>query len=125
MTTRIEEMGAGVELDALVDEMIFGRKWECHPKVKINGRWFEVPTWMYVGFSPDNPMAGCIVGCTPPAYSTSIESAWEVVGKLRQKYPIVNIRFNGIWCLVDLMDRSGFDDFVTGAAEGANDKTPA
>lgn len=72
----------GPELDAAVDERFFGQRWVCHPKVCINGTWYEVPTWLWEGADPADPTKGICAGNLPPPRSSDISAAWEVVEKL-------------------------------------------
>jgi hypothetical protein len=82
---------AGRELDALVAEKVMGWEPVNDPDT---GLWWRVPKGGYnpSGFQSED---------APPAYSTDIAAAWQVVEKITR--PLANIR-NGEWCL----DRLGY-----------------
>lgn len=75
-------MQAAPEMDALVDEYLFGQEWYRSERVQINGKWFDVPTWIERPRTPESPAAGSEPGQVPPCYSTDIAAAWPVVEAL-------------------------------------------
>lgn len=78
----VDKMQAGAELDALVDEKVFGNKWTFASYVMINGERRDGPTWLREDETSDDPMGGTYAGQTPPHYSTDIKLAWQAVEKL-------------------------------------------
>ena len=87
---------AGRELDARVAERVMGwesitdeleiAKREDDPECVDSRRWHRKPVW----FKGNEKMA-CEECGTLPLYSTSIEAAWEIVEKLRQKYCCIKV----------------------------------
>ena len=75
-------MKPGRELDARIEVEVMGRPGEWHDKVRINGTWVDVTTWIPDYATAADPPKGSYAGTRPPAYSTSIVAAWEVIEKL-------------------------------------------
>jgi hypothetical protein len=79
---KILSMVPGPEMDAFVEEIIFGKRWVKHKEVIINETIRKVETWIPDWGSPNHPPAGTFAGQTPPERSTDISAAFEVVEKM-------------------------------------------
>ena len=75
---------AGRALDAMVAEKVMG--WQFVPASKPEGhpRWTDGEDW----FCAEKT---CISGGSPPAYSTDIAAAWQVVEELHRRFPDLTI----------------------------------
>lgn len=72
----------GVQLDVLVEKVIFGRDFVLHPGVTINGRRVEIPTWLLRDEDPNDPPKGICAGCMPTHYSGDWNRALEIEREL-------------------------------------------
>jgi hypothetical protein len=63
----------GDELNAKIEEVLFGRKWYRYPRVHTNDRWFDVETWLTEEESPLDMKPGRAVGCRPPDWCAVVE----------------------------------------------------
>ncbi len=104
ITTSIDDMPAGREMDALVAEKVMGwdhthdidhcegDSWYSHCRnCHRTGEDEEIMCW-----NPrDPPLPGCKVA---PHYSTSIEAAWEVIEKLEKEGIIDGVSLSAIGC---------------------------
>jgi hypothetical protein len=57
------------ELNAIIDETLFGNRRVKHTRVRINGRWMDIETWLPDKDSPDDPSGGTYAGQKPPRHA--------------------------------------------------------
>jgi hypothetical protein len=78
----VDEAPAGAALDAAI-EVQLGHPGRFYDYVHINGKRYDVRTWIPEGFTPEDPPAGQSIGRMPKPYSTEITMAWLLLEDLR------------------------------------------
>lgn len=84
MTTQIDKLEAGPELDALVAERVMGQSMPAGYEKATDGRWTY---WEPERYDDGSFSRSVIEQRWPPYYSTNIADAWKVV----ERFPIVSL----------------------------------
>ena len=81
----VDECPVGVEIDAVVAEMV-GDPGYFSDYVVINGTRKDIETWISKDWTPEEPPPGCYAGEMPYGYSIDIWSAWELIDRMGMQY---------------------------------------
>lgn len=79
--------------EAIARRLGWIKGWKLVPRVRINGRWFDIPTWIMDHATAENPHAGCYPGCGLPNWHIDDGLAF------REVWPMVNSSNNFELCL--------------------------
>lgn len=93
-----------LELDLWIERVIFKREWELHQKVRINGTWRVIPTYLLKTDDPSDPTSGQTAGSRPYRHSSDNNLAIELLAVIASKYRIsvTSLVGSGVWSFVEM-----------------------
>jgi len=96
--TPVDECPAGREMDAAIEE-ILGYSGYFSDYILINNQRYDIKTWIWKDWTPEDPPKGWRPGIMPRNYSADIAAAWELAEWLVQNHEfyITNFYNPGGW----------------------------